>query len=283
MNGTTDYYKALGVSEKADAETIKHAYRRLALKYHPDRNPDDPHAEERFKEISEAYGVLIDPLKRDQYDRVRNTGQFYGYQQAYNTASHGFSYKTEDIFRDIFNNPRFNDVFSDLAREFGAKGFRFDEKFVRQVFFGGKGFMFGSFLFGTPFTYSVRRGKAWPEFNQFKSANRAVSKSRHTQPLSLKRIAHKALNFVNKRLLNLSLSSTSSPDLHLKLSLTPEAARIGQKVDIKYRTGNRIEHLRVTIPQGIQNGKKLRIAGKGNINRNGRGDLYLTVQITPQT
>ncbi len=279
MNGNIDYYKTLGVSEKADAETIKHAYRKLALQYHPDRNPGDPRAEERFKEISEAYGVLIDPVKRAQYDRMRNLGAFGGYQSA--TQSQGFNYKTEDIYRDIFNNPRFYDVFSELSREFSARGFRFNEDFIRQVFFGGKGFMFGSFIFGTPFGPTVRRGKAWPEFNQFKSSSRAVSKTHQRSPFSLKKLTDKALNFVAKKLNNLSQATTASRDIHLKLSLTPEAAQHGQKVDIKYRRGNKIEHLRVTIPRGIRNGKKLRIAGKGNTGRNGSGDLYLTVQIAP--
>ena len=64
-----DYYKALGVDRKASAEDIKKAYRKLARQYHPDRNPDDPKAEERFKEISEAYDVLSDPEKRKKYDR----------------------------------------------------------------------------------------------------------------------------------------------------------------------------------------------------------------------
>ena len=63
-----DYYKTLGVDKKATAEEIKKAYRKLARRYHPDRNPDDKQAEERFKEISQAHDVLGDPEKRKQYD-----------------------------------------------------------------------------------------------------------------------------------------------------------------------------------------------------------------------
>jgi molecular chaperone DnaJ len=69
-----DYYKTLGVDKKASAEEIKKAYRKLARRYHPDRNPDDKQAEERFKEISQAYDVLGDPEKRKQYDS--GTGPF---------------------------------------------------------------------------------------------------------------------------------------------------------------------------------------------------------------
>ncbi len=65
---TEDYYKTLGVDKKASAEEIKKAYRKLARRYHPDRNPDDKQAEARFKEISAAYDVLSDPEKRKQYD-----------------------------------------------------------------------------------------------------------------------------------------------------------------------------------------------------------------------
>src|SRR4051812_49580502 len=69
MARTGDYYKVLGVDKKAGQEEIKKAYRKLARRYHPDRNPGDPKAEERFKEISEAYDVLSDPDKRKKYDR----------------------------------------------------------------------------------------------------------------------------------------------------------------------------------------------------------------------
>ena len=66
-----NYYDILGVTEKAGAEEIKKVYRKLAQKYHPDRNPDKPDAEERFKEVQEAYDVLSDIQKRKQYDRMR--------------------------------------------------------------------------------------------------------------------------------------------------------------------------------------------------------------------
>src|SRR3954462_3842740 len=64
-----DPYSVLGVDRKASAEEIKKAYRKLARQYHPDRNPDDPKAEERFKEIQSAYDIVGDPDKRKQYDR----------------------------------------------------------------------------------------------------------------------------------------------------------------------------------------------------------------------
>ena len=63
-----DYYQTLGVSKTASADEIKKAYRKLAVKYHPDKNPGDKSAEEKFKQVSEAYDVLSDPKKRKQYD-----------------------------------------------------------------------------------------------------------------------------------------------------------------------------------------------------------------------
>lgn len=77
--GTKDYYKILGVAEEADDAEIKKSYRKLAKKYHPDANPDDAAAAERFKEVGEAYGVLSDKEKRAQYDRMRRFGPLGGF------------------------------------------------------------------------------------------------------------------------------------------------------------------------------------------------------------
>ena len=74
-----DYYQMLGVPEGASAEDIKKAYRRLAKQYHPDANPNDPQAAERFKEVGEAYAVLSDDKKRKQYDQMRKMGAFGGF------------------------------------------------------------------------------------------------------------------------------------------------------------------------------------------------------------
>ena len=74
MSEKRDYYEVLGVGKDADAKEIKKAYRKLAMKYHPDKNPGDKDAEEKFKEINEAYEVLSDEEKRSTYDRFGHDG-----------------------------------------------------------------------------------------------------------------------------------------------------------------------------------------------------------------
>ena len=78
MNGKRDYYEVLGVSRNASEQEIKSAYRKMALQYHPDRNPGDAKAEEKFKEAAEAYAVLSDAQKRAQYDRFGHAGPHAG-------------------------------------------------------------------------------------------------------------------------------------------------------------------------------------------------------------
>jgi len=140
---TKDYYRILGVGREASPEEIKKAFRQLALQCHPDRNPGDQHAEERFKEVSEAYGVLIDPEKRQSYDFVREGGPG-------RSAGPGFRYTQEDIFGDMFRNPGSSDIFTDLNREFARMGFRFDPQFFDHLFFGGRGVSFRGVIFGGP-------------------------------------------------------------------------------------------------------------------------------------
>ena len=100
-----DYYKVLGVDRKASETEIKKAYRKLALKYHPDRNPDDKKAEEMFKEISEAYAVLSDKDKRQQYDTFGSAKfhQRYSTEDIFRgTDFGGFGFNPEDIFTHLF-------------------------------------------------------------------------------------------------------------------------------------------------------------------------------------
>ena len=109
-----DYYKVLGVSDSASQKEITKAYRKLARQYHPDQNPDDKAAEERFKEISAAYDVIGDPGKRKEYDEVRALGPMGGMFGGGGTGPGGFSFRAEDL-GDMFSS-----VFSRATRRGGG-------------------------------------------------------------------------------------------------------------------------------------------------------------------
>src|SRR4051812_37903185 len=100
-----DYYEILGVSRTATETEIKTAYRKLAVQHHPDKNPNDPHAEEKFKEAAEAYSVLSDAQKRASYDRFGHSGVNAG--AGFGAGGAGFTGNIEDIF-DLFG---FGDMF----------------------------------------------------------------------------------------------------------------------------------------------------------------------------
>jgi len=122
-----DYYQILGVSRNASDEEIKKAYRKLAMQYHPDRNlGKEKWANERFKEINEAFSVLGDPQKRKQYDQ-------FGTAESINVG-------------DIFRSPFTKGTFEDLMNDFGGAGLEFD--FLDDIFgdfLAGKGFSFKTF------------------------------------------------------------------------------------------------------------------------------------------
>ena len=114
-----DYYEILGISKDADESEIKKAYRKMALKYHPDKNPDDPDAEKKFKKAAEAYDVLKDPNKRARYDQFGHSGLHSGGFQEQDFQDIPF----EDIFSrfsDIFGSDIFGgDVFGGAGRQRG--------------------------------------------------------------------------------------------------------------------------------------------------------------------
>ena len=120
-----DYYQILGIRRNADETEIRKAYKRLALKYHPDRNPNDPKANEKMKEINEAYAVLMDPVKRERYDRYGHAGlEGYTAQDIFGGIDFG------SIFRDLglrnifdsfgFGRSLFDDLFESPFGTFGG-------------------------------------------------------------------------------------------------------------------------------------------------------------------
>ena len=106
MAAKKDYYEVLGVNKDASEEDIKKSYRKLAMKYHPDRNPDNPKAEDQFKEAKEAYEVLSDDQKRGAYDAYGHAGVEQGGGGAGGFGNAGFGDAFGDIFGDIFGGGR---------------------------------------------------------------------------------------------------------------------------------------------------------------------------------
>src|SRR5438132_9520587 len=112
MPAQRDYYQTLGVSETATTDEIKKAFRRLAKQYHPDRNPNNTQAAERFKEISEAHDVLSDPEKRKKYDQLRRYGAFAGAGRRPGGAPGGSDFGVDFDLSDLGSFGGLGDLFS---------------------------------------------------------------------------------------------------------------------------------------------------------------------------
>lgn len=262
-----DYYDILGVTSEADEDQIRRQYRRLAMQHHPDRNPDDPQAEEKFKDIAEAYGVLTDPVKRPQYDRARAVGAEW--QQ--NGGPGGFSYTQEDILKDLFQDPRFQAMFQSLLREFQQNGFRYSSRFVRNSFFGGKGlFIGGLFMFGS---------LAGP------ALLRSVSKGSGDRQSVLEGVRDRLGSLLSGSSKEETEPAAPEPrppalDITYSMRLSAEELMEGKTVQVVSEGPEGQEMLRVQIPAGSRSGSRLRLRGKGRAGETGRGDLYLKLEET---
>jgi len=251
---TKDYYSILGVSEQASHEEIRHAFRKLAMKYHPDKNlGNETWAGKKFKEINEAYAVLGDEVKRQEYDRMRQAG-FAGYGAQY---AGGPYYSQEQVFADAFTNPY---LFQELARMFQEAGLRFDEGFVDNLFFGGRGFIFTSS--GQP------SERDW-----------STSTPEYRPPLLL-RLFGKVIRFTLKRMLGVQELSWQSKgeDLYHEIYLSQEEAASGVDKKIKYKRGKEKKKLIVKVPPGVTQGTRIRLKGMG-LEGKTPGDLFITVKI----
>ncbi len=261
-----DYYQILGVEQDADENVIRSRYRRLAMEYHPDRNPNDPRAEEKFKEIAEAYGVLADSVKRREYDAWRKIGGPRG-----QGGNGGFQYSQEEILKDLFSDPKFQQLFQGLLREFQRSGFRASPQFIKKSFFGGRGGMIfgGLFLFGS---------LAGPHL--LRSAKKSLPKKESL----LKTVAHTVGNLLGNRQQPQSSENLAKPpppntDITYITPITSDELKSGKAVQVATTGPDGQELLKVTIPSGSRAGQKLRIRGKGRVSEHGRGDLYLVLEL----
>lgn len=272
-----DYYKILEIAENATEIEIRKAYRRLALKYHPDHNPGNPDAEERFKEIAEAYGVLAYSSKRDRYDQAKRSGA-YGRTQ----AGGGFSYTQEEIFRDLFRDPRFNQMFNDLFREFGQSGFRFDNQFLNRVFFDGRGGIFGGVFVWGPYGAGTRQDAG----SQQRTPGKTAAKPAFTPSAFIRRlgrkVANRILHGVVRALPGGTATGSAAPlDITYDLPISREMANAGGWVQITIDRRDGQETLKVNIPPRVHNGTRLRLKGKGNRRGTEFGDLYVALAVRP--
>ncbi len=277
----TDYYKILGVDRNASESEIKKAYRKLAMKYHPDHTKGDKQAEEKFKEISEAYAVLSDKEKRKQYDTYGEAGFHQRYSQ-------------EDIFKDF--------DFSQILREFGF-GSAFSDR-------GGRvRFSFGGSPFGTSFSgqqSGVKGADLVYELpltleevasgttrtvtlqHQGKTENVAVKIPKGMISGKKLRLAGKGEPgayggpagdlYIKSKVLPHSVFQVDGYDLVVNRNIKLTEALLGTKISVPSIDGRQ---LNLKIPPGTRHKTKMRLAGHGlpRMKGGGRGDLYVVIHV----
>ncbi len=279
-----DYYKMLGVDKKAGAEEIKKAYRKLAMKYHPDHTKGDKSAEEKFKEISEAYAVLSDKEKRQQYD-------------TYGSADFQQRFTQEDIFRNF--------DFSEILREFGFGGGTFSRgaggRGMRFDF--GQGHPFGGFaqqrgpvkgndlVYEIPLTIGeIASGarKTIDIHHAGKSEKLTVTIPKGMIPGKKIRLSGKGEEsayggppgdlFIRSGLIGDHLFELDGHDLLIKREIKLTEALLGTQITVPTPLD---KELTLKIPPGTNNKTKMRLPGQGipHMRGNAKGNLFIEVSV----
>jgi curved DNA-binding protein len=284
-----DYYTILGVSRSAGADEIRSAYRKLAMQYHPDRNQGDNQAEERFKEVNEAYQVLSDPQKRARYDQL---GSAYSSYQSRGGAPGGFNWDDWFAQQGAGGNYSggqvdFNDLFGGAA---GAGGF---SDFFRAIFGGMPSSQ------GMESGYGRRRspsaGYEQPVSISLQEAAAGTTRAYEVQGRRLTvRIPAGAKTGTKVRVAG---AAPGGQDLYLKVTVEDDpryerdgdnlitettidvfTALLGGEAEVQTMT----KRLKLTIPPGTQPEQKFRIAGQGLPalkHPEQKGDLLVRVKV----
>ncbi len=277
-----DYYKILGVHKTASVDEIKKAYRKLAMQYHPDHAKGDKNAEEKFKSISEAYAVLSDKEKRQQYD-------------TYGSAGFHQKFSQEDIFRGF--------DFSDILKEFGFGGASFFSSGKRgQRFSFGQESPFGGFghrgpskgpdlIYELPLTLQeVATGtqKTLDIHHAGQSEKLTVTIPKGMIPGKKLRLTGKGQPgpsggppgdlFIKSVLLNDPVYKVEGHDLIITRDIKLTDALLGTQITIPTLSG---KELNMKIPPGTKHNTKMRIPAQGlpHMKGEGKGDLFIKIRI----
>ncbi len=256
-----DYYEVLGIPQSASQETIKSAYRKLALRYHPDKNRGNQEAEEKFKEGTQAYEILSDTQKRGLYDQYGEAGL-----GASASSPNGYGYKAYTDFSDIFGD--LGDIFSDFlgggsfgggTRRGGSQNRGSDLRYNLEISLEDS-------AKGKEVQIEIPRLERCEECKGTKSAHGSQSSDCPTC---------RGIGQV-RRAQGFFSVTTPCPSCHGKGKIIDNPCRAchGEGVAEKKRS------LHVKIPPGVESGSRLKIAGEGESNANGiAGDLYVVTQL----
>jgi len=288
-----DYYKILGVDRQASGSQIKRAYRKLALQYHPDRNPGDKKAEEKFKEINEAYQVLSDPTKRARYDQL---GESYSSYQQRGAPAGGFNWE------DWFTTPSGGNVRVERGNLEDILGEGFSE-FFRRIFGGMPDMGSAQNRYGRGAERSARELNSTFQQEMAISLEEAFHGSTRRIEIDGHRFEVKtppgARTGTKVRVSNVVPSGVEGKkgDLYLIIQVTPDTrferkgddlfteapvdfvtAVLGGEVTIPTLTGSVV----LTIPPGTQPGQAFRLGGRGMPkirSPQSFGDLYVHAKV----